>query len=181
MQQKNISIDPTMHVFSGMFIVYPGDTDAAIKPVVAWMPEDERKNITVQSSMAPVEEKITYVASFNNMMQLLKKLYDNNILIVSGTDGGDAFALENELELYVQVGIPPLHALQCATFNAAKDCNLLNKYGTVKEGLPADMILIDGDPAANISDIRKVELVIKNSRLYNPKKLFASIGWSYFY
>ena len=148
MQQKNISIDPTMHVFSGMFIVYPGDTDAAIKPVVAWMPEDERQNITVQSSMAPVEEKITYVASFNNMMQLLKKLYDNNILIVSGTDGGDAFALENELELYVQAGIPPLHALKCATYNAAKDCNLLNKYGTVKEGLPADMILIDGDPAA---------------------------------
>ena len=112
---------------------------------------------------------------------MLKKLYDNGILIVSGTDGGEAFALEHELELYVQAGIPPLNALQCATYNAAKDCNLLNQYGTIAVGKPADMILIDGNPGVNISDIRRVEWVVKNSRMYDPKKLFASIGWSYYH
>jgi imidazolonepropionase-like amidohydrolase len=112
---------------------------------------------------------------------MLKKLYDNGILIVAGTDGGDAFALEHELELYVGAGIPPLNALQCATYNAAKDCSLLNDYGTISAGKPADMILVDGNPAVTIGDIRHVEWVIKNDRQFYPKKLFASIGWSYYY
>jgi hypothetical protein len=54
MKQKNISFDPTMHVFSGMFIIYPGDTDAAIKPIIPWMPADERENVAATSSVAPV-------------------------------------------------------------------------------------------------------------------------------
>ena len=114
------------------------------------------------------------------MMQMLKKLYDNNILIVAGTDGGEAFALENELEMYVQAGIPPLRALQCATFNAAKDCWLVDSYG-IKPNVAADFILIDGNPETNISDIRRVEWVVKNNKMYHPKQLLNSIGWSYYY
>lgn len=178
---KNISFDPTMNVFAGMFTVYPGDTDEYIKPIVAWMPEQERQDVASQTSFAPVEQKATYMASFQTMMNMLKKMYDNHILIVSGTDGGEAFALQHELELYVQAGIPALNALQTATYNAAKDCSLQNKYGSIKAGFEADMILIDGNPAANISDIRRVEWVIKNNRWYEPKKLFASRGWSYYY
>lgn len=180
MKQKNISFDPTMHVFSGMFLLYPGDTDAAIKPIVSWMPADEREDVAVKSSVAPISQKQTYVASFDKMMQMLKKLYDNNILIVAGTDGGEAFALENELEMYVQAGIPPLRALQCATYNSAKDCALENSYG-VKANVSADFILVDGDPGTNISDIRRVEWVVKNNKMYHPKQLLNSIGWSYYY
>jgi len=180
MKQKNISFDPTMHVFSTMFLLYPGDTDAAIKPVITWMPADEREDVAMKSSVAPVSQKQTYIASFDKMMQMLKKLYDNNILIVAGTDGGEAFALENELEMYVQAGIPPLRALQCATYNAAKDCGLENNYG-IKANNAADFILVDGDPGTNISDIRRVEWVVKNNKMYNSKKLLNSIGWSYYY
>lgn len=178
---KNISFDPTMNVFAGMFTVYPGDTDAYIKPIVSWMPEQERQEVASQTSFAPVEQKDTYMASYQTMMNMLKKLYDNHILIVSGTDGGEAFALEHELELYVQSGIPPLNALQTATYNAAKDCSLQNKYGSIKAGYEADIILIDGNPAESISDIRRVEWVIKNNRWYDSKKLFTSRGWSYYY
>ncbi len=181
LQEKHISLDPTMNVFAGMFTVFPGDTDASIKPIVSWMPADQRETITARSSFAPVSEKGEYDASFDRMMKMLKKLYDNGILIVAGTDGGEAFALEHELELYVEAGIPPANALQCATYNAAKDCNLLNDYGTISEGKPADMILVDGNPASTISDIRRVEWVIKNGREYHPKTLFGSIGWSYYY
>jgi imidazolonepropionase-like amidohydrolase len=180
MKQKNISFDPTMHIFSGFFQLYPGDTDAAIKPIVSWMPADEREDVAVKSSMAPVSQKQTYIASFDKMMQMLKKLYDNNILIIAGTDGGEAFALENELEMYVQAGIPPLRALQCATYNAAKDCALENTYG-IKPNVAADFILIDGNPGTNISDIRRVEWVVKNNKMYHPKQLLGSIGWGYYY
>ncbi len=181
LQQKRTSLDPTMNVFAGMMTVFPGDTDASVKPVTNWMPADQRRNLAARSSFAPVKDRSMYDASFDKMMQLLKKLYDSGILIVAGTDGGEAFALEHELELYVQAGIPPERALQFATYNAAKDCSLLETYGTVAAGKPADMILVDGNPVSSISDIRRVEWVIKNNLMFHPKRLFASIGWGYYY
>lgn len=170
-----------MNVFAGMFTVFPKDTDPSIKPILTWMPAEQRQSVAAQSSFASVDQKATYDASYQKMMDMLKKLYDLHILIVSGTDGGEAFALEHELEIYVQSGIPPLNALQTTTYNAAKDCNLLDKYGTITPDHPADLILIDGNPGQNISDIRKVIWVVKNNKWYDSKKLFASQGWSYFY
>ncbi len=181
LRQKRISLDPTMNIFAGMMTLFPGDTDASMKPIVSWMPADQRGNLAVKSSFVSVQEKPTYDASFDRMMQMLKKLYDNGLLLVAGTDGGEAFALEHELELYVQAGIPPARALQCATYNAAKDCGLLREYGTVRLGKVADLILVDGNPVSHIGDIRRVEWVIKNNRMFQPKKLFASIGWGYYY
>ncbi len=181
LQQKHTSLDPTMNVFAGMMTVFPGDTDAAIKPIAGWMPADQRQNLAAKSSFAPAEKREMYDASFDKMLRMLKKLYDSGILIVAGTDGGEAFALEHELELYVQAGIPPGRALQFATYNAAKDCNLLNVFGTVASGRPADLVLVDGNPVSSISDIRRVEWVIKNHLMFHPKKLLASIGWSYYY
>lgn len=181
LKEKHTSLDPTMSIFAGMMTVSPGDTDGAMKPVAQWMPADRRENLAAKSSFFAASERTVYAASWDKTMKFLKKLYDEGILIVSGTDGGEAFALEHELELYVEAGIPPLNALQCATWNAAKDCRLTDTYGSIRAGKPADMILVDGNPAAKISDIRRVELVIKNGRQYSPKKLLSSIGWGYYY
>jgi imidazolonepropionase-like amidohydrolase len=112
---------------------------------------------------------------------MLKVLYDNGILLVAGTDGGDAVALHHELELYVQAGIPANEVLKIATYNAAKDCGLENIYGQINTGRDADFILVDGNPTENISNIRRVEWVIKNGKLYNPKQLLVSQGWKYYY
>jgi imidazolonepropionase-like amidohydrolase len=115
------------------------------------------------------------------MMKMVKKLYDNGIMLVAGTDGGAANGLHHELELYVQAGIPANKVLQIATWNAVVNSRLQNRFGAIKAGREADLILIDGDPVVNISDIRRVELVIKNNRLYQPKQLLASQGWKYYY
>jgi imidazolonepropionase-like amidohydrolase len=48
-------------------------------------------------------------------------------------------------------------------------------------GRSADFIIIDGNPIKQISDIRRVETVIKNKRIYKPKQLLATQGWKYYY
>ncbi|MBD0288584.1 MAG: amidohydrolase family protein, partial [Flavisolibacter sp.] len=126
-------------------------------------------------------EKEVYRSSFQNMLKMMKLLNDKGIQLVAGTDGGQAIALHRELELYAEAGIPANEVLKIATYNAAKTCGLLDKYGDVKTGLLADLILIDGNPAQNISDIRRVEWVIKNNKLYNPKQLLAVRGWKYYH
>ncbi len=181
MKNKHIAIDPTLNVWQGMFDEFKGDTSSYIKPIIKWLPESWLSNLASQSPFGSDEQKIAYKASFANMLKMLKKMYDNNILLLAGTDGGEANALHHELELYVQAGIPANQVLKIATYNAAFACNMLNTYGDIKPGMMADFILIDGDPIKNIADVRRVEFVVKNKRLYSPKQLLALQGWKYYY
>jgi imidazolonepropionase-like amidohydrolase len=170
-----------MNVWQGMFDEFKGDTAHMIKPILGWVPEEWLQNITIQTPFGSDENKPAYKASFAKMLSMLKLLYDNGILLVAGTDGGEAIALHNELAIYVQAGIPTNEVLKIATYNAALACDLEKTAGSIRKGAQADLILIDGDPSINISDIRRVALVIKNKRLYEPKKLMAAQGMKYYY
>jgi hypothetical protein len=180
MKEKHIVLDPSMNVWQGMFDEFKGDTSSFIKPVLKWLPESSLATLTIQSPFGSEEQKQAYKASFAAMMQMLKLLYDNGIMLVAGTDGGEANALHHELELYVQAGIPPNEVLKIATCNAALDCNMQQVYGSIEKGREADFILIDGNPLSNISDVRKVEWVLKKKRFYNPRQLLAAQGWKYY-
>jgi imidazolonepropionase-like amidohydrolase len=181
MKQKNISFDPTLNVFTSDVNDFKGDTVGSLKPVASWMPESQKSSLVVTTPFGSKEQEPRYRKTYQNILALTKLMYDNGILIVAGTDGGDAIALHHELEIYVQAGIPAAQALKIATYNAAKDCNMLSQAGQVKIGSDADLLLIDGNPIKNISDIRRVEWVIKNNKMYNPKQLLASQGWKYYY
>jgi imidazolonepropionase-like amidohydrolase len=51
-----------------------------------------------------------------------------------------------------------------------------NEYGRIAPSYVSDLILVDGDPTINISDIRKVRTVLRGDRLYGTAALFQSIG-----
>ena len=181
MKRNNIVLDATMNVWQGMFDEFKGDTSSYLKPIVKWLPASYQSDLAIKTPFGSEANKPAYKAAFSNMLKMLKLLHENGIMLVAGTDGGEANALHHELELYAQAGIPNSEVLKIATYNAALDCNLQNKYGAIKQGRDADFILIDGDPTKNISDIRRIEWVIKNNRLYQPKQLLAAQGWKYYY
>ena len=59
--------------------------------------------------------------------------------------------------------------------NGAIALNLEKKIGSLEIGKQADLIVIEGDPSKNISDIRKISLVFKNGIGYSSKRLFESV------
>lgn len=181
MKEKKTALDPTMNVWEGMFSEFKGDTAAFLKPVMSWIPESQRPGVANQNPFGSRTQEPAYRATYAVMLKVLKNLYENGILLVAGTDGGDQLALHHELEIYTQAGIPAAQALKTATWNAAQDCNLLKRFGSISPGKEADLIIIDGDPVKNISDIRRITLVMKNKRFYEPKQLYAAQGWGYFY
>jgi imidazolonepropionase-like amidohydrolase len=105
-------------------------------------------------------------------------LHKAGVTIVPGSDTGlVGYGLIRELELYVQAGMTPLEALQSATIVSARAMGLDRDSGTVELGKRADLVLIDGDPSANISDLRKADQVVANGRLYSVSKLGQSVGF----
>ena len=118
----------------------------------------------------------TYRKSFAKMMELASLLYRSGIPIEAGTDSMAGFALHRELELDVQAGIPASQVLQNATLNAARIMSLDKDLGSITPGKLADVILINGDPTVNISNIRNTALVVKDGFLYKPVELYTELG-----
>ncbi len=100
----------------------------------------------------------------DNMLKNLKGSFDAGVLIAGGTD--DVYAslwpgesMHRELELLVMAGIPELEAIEICTYNAAKVLRRDKEFGSLQEGLSADILIVAGNPATNIADSRNVEHV----------------------
>jgi hypothetical protein len=84
--------------------------------------------------------------------------------IVAGTDTPNAINLHGELMSYVLAGMTKFDALKAATVNPAKALNF--DTGTIEPGKLADIILLDGDPLADITAVRRVVFVMKGGVVY---------------
>jgi imidazolonepropionase-like amidohydrolase len=117
-----------------------------------------------------------YNKSYLKMVEFVGRMYKAGVPIVAGTDSIPGFTVQSELEWYVKAGLTPVQVLQIATWNGAKYSRTLGDRGSVTPGKLSDLVLIDGDPTANISDIRKVALVLKGNTVYYPSEIFDAMG-----
>ncbi len=90
-------------------------------------------------------------------------------LVVAGTDTPNAINLHGELMSYRMAGMAPFDILKTATVNPAKALAL--NAGTIEAGKLADIIMIDGDPLANIANTVKVRKVMANGRMHDVEQL----------
>ena len=72
-------------------------------------------------------------------------------------------------------GFTPVQAIQIATSNGAKLLGELDIAAPSPPGRSADLVVIDGNPAARIADIRKIKMVFKDGAGYDPAKLVDSV------
>jgi len=169
-------IDPTLSTFD--FIRQKdGDMSPVYAAVADHMPPDVRRGFLQGTMKIPDDASAArYEKSYAKMIEFTGRMYKAGIPLVAGTDALAGFTLQRELELYVQAGLTPAQALQVATYNGAKYARVLDDRGVVMQGKRADLILVDGDPTKNISDIRNVALVVKGDRAYYPSEIDEALG-----
>jgi len=176
LQQHHTVLDPTISIFEGMFTDRPGTVSAGYAAVADRMPAQIRRGFFYGGLEVPEGMDQRYRDSFQQMLKMTKAMYDAGIPIEAGTDGLAGFTLHRELELYVQAGIPPAKVLQIATLGAARVMKQDEDLGSIAHGKLADMILVDGDPATHISDIRKAVTVVKDGVVYQNAALYQALG-----
>jgi imidazolonepropionase-like amidohydrolase len=102
-------------------------------------------------------------------------------LLIAGLDptgnGGvvAGFGDLREVELLVEAGFTPLEAIKIASLNGAKFLGEDARIGSIAAGKQADLMVVKGNPAANIGDIEKVEIVFKDGVGYDSEKLIQSV------
>ena len=98
-------------------------------------------------------------------MTLGAVLFDDSVQVLA--IGFDLFDGENarELELMVAAGMPAAQVLVAATSGNARSFHL-EGVGTIKSGLLADLVAVEGDPSRDIHVVRAVRFVMKGGKVY---------------
>lgn len=81
------------------------------------------------------------------------------------------------IEGLVELGMTPAQAMVAATKNGAIACRGLKDFGTIEVGKLADLVILDADPLADISNIRKLSLVMKNGQIVERETLPQKPVW----
>ena len=166
---KKVSINSTLAVFD-LLPPYPEVLEA--------MASNTREEY-LKTSARPRSPQ--YEKALRNSMRMEKMFYDAGGLLTVGTDptGNGAviagYGSQRSIEMLVDDGFTPLEAIKIATLNGAIALGREKEIGSIEAGKEADLIVIDGDPSKNISDIRKIVWVFKDGVGFNSKKLFDSV------
>ncbi len=176
LQDHHTTLDPTMSVFEATIVARPGEVSPGYKAVESRLPAQVRRGLLSGGITPPPGMEARYQQSFAKMVDLVGVLYRAGIPIEAGTDSMAGFTLQRELELDTQAGIPAPKVLQLATLGAARIMKRDAEMGSITTGKLADLVLIDGNPASNISDVRKTSLTMKDGVIYKPAELYTELG-----
>jgi imidazolonepropionase-like amidohydrolase len=119
-----------------------------------------------QASMRASASARRYKAGLEVALRNLKKAADAGVGIAMGTDSGTGlpgrfvgyFELM-ELEMMAKAGLTPSQILAAATRDAARCLKIDRDLGTIEPGKWADFVVLDGDPLADISHVRKIDSI----------------------
>jgi imidazolonepropionase-like amidohydrolase len=181
---KKVAITSTLPVFeaAGAPLTQSGigAASALMNPrVFGVMSTDAR--VRYLTARARVSSTSDFTALLRKAMDFERSFVQAGGLLIAGLDptgnGGvvAGFGDLRQVELLVEAGFTPLEAIKIASFNGAKFLGEDARIGSVAPGKQADLMVVKGNPATNISDIEKVEIVFKDGVGYDSEKLIQSV------
>ncbi len=116
--------------------------------------------------------------AYDTLAQLLLRMESDGVGIMAGTDDGLGgtrahIQLQDELQLLVSAGLTPAQALRSVTIEPAKYLEASESLGAIAVGKIADLVLLDGNPLADIRNTRRVTSVILGGKYLPRARLYA--------
>jgi imidazolonepropionase-like amidohydrolase len=122
--------------------------------------EDVALQLRTQSMMGPLRAAV-------------RKAHALGITIAAATDGSYAdnddtgrIRVAHEIAmLREQVGFTPLESITATTLNGARVIGIENRTGSIRVGLEADLVVVDGDPLADSKTLFEPRLVVSDGKI----------------
>lgn len=163
---------PTMTVLRS--IAFLDDTTRAADPRMAYVPRWftgswNPKNDFRFRMLTPADWALRREV-FALQQRMVTLLHQEGVPFLAGTDLSNpyifpGFSLHEELRNLVAAGFTPLQALQAATISPARFLGATDSLGAVAPGMVADLVVLDGNPLADIANTERVHAVVLDGRL----------------
>ncbi len=174
--EKKTVIDPTLAVFEHMFTAREGKASPTYEPILPRLPVQVRRGAFTGGLVVPEGKDADYKKAYQRAKELVKLLHAAGVPIVAGTDGLAGLTLHRELETYVDAGLAVDDVLFLATLGSARVMKKDKTTGSLKVGKDADLFVVDGDPHAKISDVRKVVWTMRGGVIFPAKDVYEAVG-----
>ena len=180
---KNVAVTSTLPVFEASAPVTQsgiGAASAVLNPRVLNVMNNEARvrYLTARSRIAADSPTPILI---RKSMEFERAFVAAGGLLIAGLDptgnGGvvAGFGDLRQVELLVEAGFSPIEAIKIASLNGAKFLGEDSRIGSLAVGKQADLMIVNGNPAAKISDIENVEIVFKDGIGYDSEKLIQSV------
>lgn len=117
-------------------------------------------------------------AHFDRIAAILPMLSEAGVMIIAGTDAGflnsfnyPGVGLHDEIALFVDRGLTPAQALASATRAGPAWFGMLDRYGGIRPGMAADLVLLDRNPLEDIAATRAIHAVVLRGRVFDRAAL----------
>jgi imidazolonepropionase-like amidohydrolase/ABC-type transport system involved in cytochrome c biogenesis permease component len=173
--------DPTLSVWEGQAQLAAGQADLLDRSLLQQAVAPALLTSTRAFVRGGTASDPSRAAGLRQLLEVeagnLKRAYDAGLTLVAGSDAGNLLVLhgptvQHELQLWVAAGIPAAAALQAATFNAARLLGADSRIGLIVSGHDADLLVIDGNPLADISTTERISLVVFKGERIRRAALF---------
>jgi imidazolonepropionase-like amidohydrolase len=150
------------------------------EPGLSYLPPALRKSWAPDEIDKQVSPEVArwYFAQFQNDLKIARSMHAAGVQMMAGSDSLDPFnfpgsSLHEELKLLTDAGLTPMQALQAATAGPAKflSASGAGGWGTIQPGKIADLVLLDGDPLADIANTRKICAVVVRGKFFDRTAL----------
>src|SRR5262249_40559361 len=176
MVARNVSLSSTLAVFEPS-VVGRGEIDQ--RTLEALSPDAKTEVIAAKEASGraggmPVDmlkKGMAYERAFVKAGGLLTSGVDPTGIGVVLFGYGD----QRNVQLLVEAGFSPIEAIQIGSANGAKALGMFNEVGSIAPGKRADLVLIKGNPAPDISQLHQVVTVFKDGVGYDSAKLVAAV------
>ncbi|UCH47879.1 MAG: amidohydrolase family protein [Betaproteobacteria bacterium] len=106
----------------------------------------------------------------------LKRMYDAGATIATGTDAGNPLTLHgpsiySEMEAMQDAGVPAADVIIMSTQNSARAMGRLDDFGTLEPDKIADLLVLGGDPSADVKNFRQIEWVMRAGIMHDVSDL----------
>jgi len=183
MVSKKIFYDPTLSVGEAFKAFAAGKTDLLKRSLVQQVGPtdliDGTQKAMASADTATIRDRVgQFPINPETGTQNLLRAYKDGVILVTGSDAGNYLVfhgptVQHELALWVRAGIPPMVALQAATYNAARLLRGENHIGSIRVGNDADLLLVDGNPLDDITAVERISLVIFKGEQLDRSDLFS--------
>ena len=153
---KGIFVVPTLSVEESFVTTAGGASLIADPDLAPYLTQEEIGFLLTPPPPSQLTLENVEIAKEN-----VRCLHEAGVPVLAGTDApAHGVSLHRDLELLVEAGLEPVDALAAAT-SAAADAFGLTDRGRIAPGLRADLVLVGGDPTADIKATRKIRRIWK--------------------